>query len=217
MTQAVTNSGVKLPADLTPKEKDKEAGLPANLATFLSGPSASSGVKLSDHAIEPLATKLERDLRALPRNILERIKNVERILGKFPSIVPVDNTEAAHYARKTKEIHVNNKLTYNEQLAFIIFELLNIERLDEFDYIDAEASQGMHTMESFGKAYEKIEFENSLTHHRLVQGLSSDFDLFEDPWDSFDECLKYQIANGHTETYYKAYKEKQFKYFFGAS
>lgn len=117
----------------------------------------------------------------------------------------------AYWDMTRRTICVSGSSSTGQMIGSIIFELCNAAANSRLDKLDELASRGQIDCETYVKAVERIEFENSLIASKIAQqGIDRGIfpkEAFLPTYANFEEHYRYQKIGGHSvwieRNYYK--------------
>jgi hypothetical protein len=136
----------------------------------------------------------------------------DEVIRSFPQL-SVSFVEESRFGGEADcykgQIYLGSYLSDEEALSTLVFELTNLRQASLANENDTAAFQG-RSCEGFVKERERIEFEGSLMHHKIMQdaiqtGLSYRLDIFRNHENlSFEKYYEKIKHSSHTD-YYRAY------------
>ncbi len=80
--------------------------------------------------------------------------------------IPSEYNAECHFSNR--EIHIRSNISDDEALTLLVFELINAISFPKFTAIWRKTDQGQTECEDYVKEIERIEFEGTLIHHKMI-------------------------------------------------
>jgi hypothetical protein len=113
------------------------------------------------------------------------------------------------------EVDLSKCDTQENALAFFIFELCNFKRVAQFQQVHFNAISGKYDKETYAMEYERIEFDGTHEHHRIVQACIEEHqwhplvDIYKHQVQTFDEWWALNKNTSHVDHYRTHFDEIQ--------